>query len=226
MLQVELERNRRNRFRLRAFDDAGAPVRLATGGFAIVHGISIADPPLARTIGVACADDVDAGLLRQGDAAARAPDLRPPHDEGGVGAAAATTRSRIPVVQGESLRAHRNRLVGLLSIAGVDAGSARRVAGRGDAAPRSLRAAAHPRRRPRSSGRRSRRWRTSSSRPRRWRPPSASSPRPRRGPTISSGARSSPAPPPRCRRSAGAPGCWRRPRGAWRRRAAGTPTPG
>jgi molecular chaperone DnaK len=48
---------RRNRFRVRAFDRAGAEVALATPAFAIVHGVSIGDPPLARAIGVARADD-------------------------------------------------------------------------------------------------------------------------------------------------------------------------
>ena len=57
MIQVRLERSRRNRFRVRAFDRAGADVALATREFAIVHGVSIGDPPLARAIGVARADD-------------------------------------------------------------------------------------------------------------------------------------------------------------------------
>ena len=57
VLQVRLERSRRNRFRVRAFDRAGAEVALATRAFAIVHGVSIGDPPLARAIGVARADD-------------------------------------------------------------------------------------------------------------------------------------------------------------------------
>jgi molecular chaperone DnaK len=119
VVEVELARDRRNLFSLRAFDAAGAAVRLATGGFAIVHGISIADPPLARSVGVACADDLTQIYFAKGTPLpARRTFVH--HTVKPVSARSGDDALAIPVVQGESNRAHRNRLIGLLSIAGVE----------------------------------------------------------------------------------------------------------
>ena len=119
VVEVELARDRRNLFSLRAFEAAGAPVRLATGGFAIVHGISIADPPLSRSVGVACADDLTQIYFAKGTPLpARRTFVH--HTVRPVSARSGDDALAIPVVQGESSRAHRNRLIGLLSIAGVE----------------------------------------------------------------------------------------------------------
>ena len=58
VVQVSLTRHRKNGFRVLAFDRDGAGVAVATPAFAIVHGVSVADPPLSRAIGVARADDL------------------------------------------------------------------------------------------------------------------------------------------------------------------------
>jgi molecular chaperone DnaK len=116
--QVELVPARMNRFRLVACDAAGAPVRLATTAFTIVHGISIADPPLSRSVGVASADDLAQVYFPKGTPLpARRTFVH--HAVRAVSASAGDELLAIPVVQGESPRAHRNRLVGTLHIAGV-----------------------------------------------------------------------------------------------------------
>ena len=118
VLQVALLRHRRNRFRLLAFDAAGADMALSTTEFTIVHGVSVADPPLARTVGVACADDTMQAYFRKGTPLP----ARRMFVHQTVKAVAGHSQEDvlvIPVVQGESFRAHRNRLIGTLEIRGV-----------------------------------------------------------------------------------------------------------
>jgi molecular chaperone DnaK len=118
VLQVELERDRGNRFTLRAFDGAGAALPLASAELCIVHGISIADPPLSRAVAVACADDLTQVYFPKGTPLpARRTFVH--HTTQPVSAASGDDALAIPVVQGESNRAHRNRLIGVLSIRGV-----------------------------------------------------------------------------------------------------------
>jgi len=115
--QVKLERGCQNHFRLSAFDGAGAQIKLVTEQFAIVHGISIADPPLSRSVGIACADDLVQVYFPKGTPLPARKTLV--HKT--VKAVAANDQSdalAIPVVQGESSRAHRDRLVGVLSVRG------------------------------------------------------------------------------------------------------------
>jgi molecular chaperone DnaK len=117
--QVGLVRHHRNSFRVLAFGAEGKPVELATSEFTIVHGVSVADPPLSRTVGVACADDSMQIYFRKGTPLP----ARKMFVHQTVQAVAARSQDdalRIPVVQGESFRAHRNRLIGTLEIRGVN----------------------------------------------------------------------------------------------------------
>jgi molecular chaperone DnaK len=116
--QVQLVRHRQNRFRLHALDAAGAPIALRTDGFAIVQGVSVADPPLSRAVGVACADDTTQIYFARGTPlpARRTFALQTVQ---AVGAHAGEDALCIPVVQGESRRAHRNRLIGTLRLQGL-----------------------------------------------------------------------------------------------------------
>ena len=57
VVQVGLERHRQNRFRLTAARADGQAIPLRGASFAIVHGVSVADPPLSRAVGVALSDD-------------------------------------------------------------------------------------------------------------------------------------------------------------------------
>jgi molecular chaperone DnaK len=118
VLQVKLERHRQNRFAVHAFAAAGAPVALATDGFTIVHGVSVADPPLSRSVGVACANDSAQIYFSKGTPLpARKTFVH--QTVKAIAANSAEDALAIPIVQGESLRAHRNRLIGMLRITGV-----------------------------------------------------------------------------------------------------------
>lgn len=116
--QVELVRHQRNRFRVSAFAAGGRAVELATSEISVVHGVSVADPPLARTVGIACADDSTQVYFRKGTPLpARRTFVH--QTVTAVAAHSGDEALRIPVVQGESARAHRNRLIGALEIRGV-----------------------------------------------------------------------------------------------------------
>jgi molecular chaperone DnaK len=118
VVQVHLDRSRRNAFRVRAFDRAGAEVKLATGTFAIVHGISIGDPPLARAIGVARADDSTQVYFAKGTPLPARRTFAH-HTIRPIAAGSTDDVLAVPIVQGESVRAHRNRLIGMLHLRGV-----------------------------------------------------------------------------------------------------------
>jgi len=117
--QVALAKHRKNCFRVSAFAPDGKAIELATSDFTIVHGVSVADPPLARTVGLACADDSMQTYFCKGTPLP----ARRMFVHQTVKAVAARSHDDallIPVVQGESFRAHRNRLIGTLEIRGVN----------------------------------------------------------------------------------------------------------
>ena len=119
VVQVSLARHRKSGFRVLAFDRDGGVVPVATPAFAIVHGVSVADPPLARAIGVARADDLTQVYFAKGTPLpARRTFVH--QTVRAVAAGAGDDALAIPVVQGESLRAHRNRLVGMLRLGGIN----------------------------------------------------------------------------------------------------------
>ena len=120
VVQVRLDRSRRNGFRVRAFDRGGAEVKLASGTFAIVHGVSIGDPPLARAIGVARADDSTQVYFAKGTPLPARRTFAH-HTIRPIAAGSDDDALAVPIVQGESVRAHRNRLIGMLHLRGVRA---------------------------------------------------------------------------------------------------------
>lgn len=119
VLQVPLRRHRRNQFKVLATDAADRNIPLATPDFAIVHGVSIADPPLSRSVGVALADDTVQVYFKKGTALpARKTFVHQTVKTVSTGGGEEEALS-IPVVQGEFHRAHRNGLIGTLAIGGV-----------------------------------------------------------------------------------------------------------
>ncbi len=119
---VDLVPRRPNVFKVELFegenDKAGVLVSPST--FTIVQGLTIGDPPLSRTIGVALADDTVRVYFERG---APLPARRTfVHQT--VETVARTTSNdkppilKIPIVQGELSRAHLCRLVGTLEIPG------------------------------------------------------------------------------------------------------------
>jgi molecular chaperone DnaK len=117
LLQARLERHRQNRFRIVALAADGSTVPLQTPELAIVHGFSVADPPLSRRVGVALSDNTVTTYFEKGTplparrTVAHQTTL-PLHPGGGEDVLA------IPIVQGEYSRAHLNRLIGTLRIRG------------------------------------------------------------------------------------------------------------
>ena len=115
--QVELARHRQNRFHLVAHDGEGGEIALRSPRITIVHGISIADPPLARTIGVASSDDRVHVYFEKGTPLpARRTAVHRTVKR--VAAGAGQDAVAIPLVQGELSWAHLNRLIGTLEIRG------------------------------------------------------------------------------------------------------------
>lgn len=117
VLQVALERHRQNRFRVLAARADGEAMPLRGGTFAIVHGVSVADPPLSRTVSVALSDDTVHVYFAKGTplpARRTFPHLTVEAVKPGRG----EDVLKIPIVQGEFHRAHRNRLIGTLHVRG------------------------------------------------------------------------------------------------------------
>lgn len=118
VLQASLRPRCRNRFSLLASDAEGRDIPLATPEFAILHGLSIADPPLSRSVGVALADNSVQLYFKKGTALP----ARKTFIHQTVKTLSATSSEQalsIPIVQGEFHRAHRNCLIGTLAIGGV-----------------------------------------------------------------------------------------------------------
>lgn len=118
VLQVLLRRHARNGFRIRGFDGAGNEIPLQSPDFAIVHGVSIADPPLSRSVGVALSDDTMHVYFKKGTALPARKTFT--HQTiRTVAAGSSEDLLSVPIIQGEFHRAHRNCLIGSLTIGGV-----------------------------------------------------------------------------------------------------------
>src|SRR5262249_43024771 len=118
VVQLELVVHRQNRFRVEALDADGRPLLLNGHELAIVHGVSIADPPLSRAVGVARSDNSVQVYFEKGTPL---PSRRTfvHRTVTVVPAGSSEAVLEIPIVQGEYLRAHRNPLIGRLQIGGA-----------------------------------------------------------------------------------------------------------
>ncbi len=117
VIQVTLKRHTRNGFRLLAFDQTKKELLLRSPVFSIVHGVSISDPPLSRSVGVALSDDTVHVYFKKGTALPARKTFS--HQTiRTVSAGIDEDVLSIPIVQGEFHRAHRNCLIGSLSIKG------------------------------------------------------------------------------------------------------------
>jgi molecular chaperone DnaK len=115
---VQVLPRRSARFELVATDKSGKRVAVRPAALEIVHGLTISDPPLSRTIGVALADDTIRVYFERGAPLPARRTFRL-HTVEALGAKAEGSVLRIPVVQGELDRAHLCRLVGVLEISGA-----------------------------------------------------------------------------------------------------------
>ena len=115
---VDLVARRPNVFSIEALSAVGAKVKLSPSTFTIVQGMTISDPPLSRTVGVARADDTVRVFFERG---APLPARRTftLHTVESVARGSAGCLLKIPIVQGELEQAHLCRLVGALEIGGA-----------------------------------------------------------------------------------------------------------
>jgi molecular chaperone DnaK len=104
-------------FTLHAASAGGAPIAVDPARFSIVQGLTIADPPLSRTLGVALASDHVQVYVERG---APLPTRRTFTHTTIETVAQGSTDSvlRIPIVQGELEQAHLCRLIGTLDLRG------------------------------------------------------------------------------------------------------------
>jgi len=118
VLTVDLLPRRPNVFRIEAHAASGAPVPLVPSTFTIVQGLTISDPPLSRSIGVALADNsVRVYFERGAPLPARRTFVH--HAVESVAKGSTDCILKIPIVQGELEQAHLCRLVGTLEIGGA-----------------------------------------------------------------------------------------------------------
>jgi molecular chaperone DnaK len=104
-------------FELEARGAAGERIPVSPPAITIVQGLTIGDPPLSRTLGVALANGhVQVYLDRGAPLPARR--TLTPHTIETVAKGSSDSVLRIPIVQGEMSQAHLCRLVGTLDIGG------------------------------------------------------------------------------------------------------------
>ena len=108
---------RASTFAVEARDAGGAAIAVDPASLTIVQGLTISDPPLSRTIGVALASDhVQVYFERGAPLPARRTFSHQTVET--VARGSADSVLRIPIVQGEFAKAHLCRLVGSLEIPG------------------------------------------------------------------------------------------------------------
>jgi molecular chaperone DnaK len=115
VVQVELLARTASTFRLVGKDADGADVALDPGSIAIRHGLSLADPPLPRTIGIALADGGVAVYFEKGAPLPSRKSFRL-RTSLTVHPGQSASALRVPIVQGETAIAHLCRLVGHIDI--------------------------------------------------------------------------------------------------------------
>lgn len=119
---IELEARRSSSFSIDARSRDGAPVPLDPASITVLHGLTVGDPPLSRSVGIALANDRVQVYVERGAPlpAKRRFTLKTVET---VAKGAHGSLLRIPIVQGEFQVAHLCRLVGTLDIssAGVNA---------------------------------------------------------------------------------------------------------
>ncbi|MFO0587712.1 MAG: Hsp70 family protein [Polyangiaceae bacterium] len=118
---IELVPRRPNVFKVEMFEGANdrKPVAVSPTSFTIVQGLTIGDPPLSRTVGVALADDTVRVYFERGaPLPARRTFMHQTVETIARTTGASPPILKIPIVQGELSRAHLCRLVGTLEIPG------------------------------------------------------------------------------------------------------------
>ncbi|WP_394848623.1 Hsp70 family protein [Pendulispora brunnea] len=118
-IQTQLASRRPNVFRVEAMTASGELVALQPSSFAIVHGVTISDPPLSRSIGVALASDRVQLYFERGSPLPMRRTFAL-HTVEVVSRGLEGFALNVPIVQGEFPFAHLCRLVGTLEIPSAD----------------------------------------------------------------------------------------------------------
>ena len=111
---LALRKGELNVFRIEAAR-GGAPLTASPSRFSILHGMSVAKPPLSQSVGVMLADNSVCWYLRKGavlptrNTVTHATTVPLKRGESG-------DAIKVPLVQGESDRADRNKIIGVLCI--------------------------------------------------------------------------------------------------------------
>jgi molecular chaperone DnaK len=118
-VMAELVARRANVFALEALDAAGTPTPVSPSTVTIVHGVTIGDPPVSRSVGIALANNAVRIYFEKGTPL---PTRRTftHHTVETVTPGAGGAALRIPLVQGEMEEAHLCRLIGALEIPARD----------------------------------------------------------------------------------------------------------
>lgn len=115
---VSLVPRKTSTFRIVARDKAGAEVAVTPAQITLVQGLTIGDPPLSRTVGVALASGYVQVYLERGTPLPARRTFTHKTVET-VARGSAESLLRIPIVQGEMSEAHLCRLIGTLDIGGA-----------------------------------------------------------------------------------------------------------
>ncbi len=117
VVMLELEAGAANTFAVEARDRAEQPVPVHPAAITVVQGVSLSDPPLSRTIGVALASDQVQVYLERGTPLP-AKRTFTHHTVQSLPKGSEGALLSIPIVQGELERASHCRLVGRIEIGG------------------------------------------------------------------------------------------------------------
>jgi molecular chaperone DnaK len=120
VVKAKLAPRAQNRFRIIATAEDGSTIATEPDEFEIIQGLTMGDPPLSRSIGVALSDDSVHTYFERGTALPSRRTFRHNTVEAIAKGNAASVLS-IPIVQGEFEQAHLCQLVGSLQISGEDA---------------------------------------------------------------------------------------------------------
>jgi molecular chaperone DnaK len=115
VIAVDVLPRRPNTFKLEGFAEDGSPAPIMPSAFSIMQGMTISDPPLSRTIGVALADDTVHVYFERGAPLPARRSFRHRVVESVVPGTRGFALN-IPIIQGDLDRAHLCRLVGTLQI--------------------------------------------------------------------------------------------------------------
>ncbi|MBA3456604.1 MAG: Hsp70 family protein [Deltaproteobacteria bacterium] len=114
-IDLRLQPSQLNVFKVGAVDGAGNPLAVEPDSIKMLHGFSIARPPLSQSVGIMLADNNVHWYLRKG-AVLPARQTMTHSTTVSLQRGQSGEAIHVPLVQGESTRADRNKVIGVLHI--------------------------------------------------------------------------------------------------------------